>query len=71
MVRDAVLGVNTAKPKMLVEIWEEHIEGLRKLIGKESTAATCQKYTAAKNHFVNYLKIYYKTTDVPTKSVDH
>ena len=71
MVRDAVLGVNTAKPKMLVEIWEEHIEGLRKLIGKESTVATCQKYTAAKNHFVNYLKIYYKTTDVPIKSVDH
>jgi site-specific recombinase XerD len=71
MVRDAVLGVNTAKPKMLAEIWEEHIEGLSKLIGKESTVATCQKYTAAKNHFVNYLKIYYKTTDVPIKSVDH
>jgi hypothetical protein len=71
MVRDAVLGVNTAKPKMIIEIWEEHIEGLRKLIGKESTVATCQKYNAAKNHFANYLKQYYKTSDVPIKSVDH
>jgi site-specific recombinase XerD len=71
LLRDAVLGVNTAKPKMIIEIWEDHIEGLRKLIGKESTVATCQKYNAAKNHFSNYLKIYYKASDVPIKSIDH
>jgi len=71
LLRDAVLGVNTAKPKMIIEIWEDHIEGLRKLIGKESTVATCQKYNAAKNHFANYLKLYYKTGDVPIKAVDH
>ena len=71
LLRDAVLGVNTAKPKMIIEIWEDHIEGLRKLIGKESTVATCQKYNAAKNHFANYLKLYYKTSDVPIKAVDH
>ena len=71
LLRDAVLGVNTAKPKMIIEIWEDHIEDLRKLIGKESTVATCQKYNAAKNHFANYLKLYYKTSDVPIKAVDH
>ena len=41
MLRDAILGVNTAKAKMIVEIWEDHIDGHRKLIGKESTYATC------------------------------
>ncbi len=46
LLRDAVLGVNTAKAKMIIEIWEDHIDGLRKLIGKESTYATCQKYNA-------------------------
>ncbi len=71
LLRDAVLGVNTAKPKMIIEIWEDHIEELRKLIGKECTVATCQKYNAAKNHFANYLKLYYKTSDVPIKAVDH
>lgn len=71
LLRDAVLGVNTAKPKMIIEIWEDHIEGLRKLIGKESTVATCQKYNAAKNHFANYLKLFYKTSDVPIKAIDH
>jgi site-specific recombinase XerD len=71
LLRDAVLGVNTAKAKMIIEIWEDHIEGLRKLIGKESTYATCQKYNAAKNHFSNFLKIKYKASDVPIKSIDH
>ena len=71
LLRDAVLGVNTAKAKMIIEIWEDHIEGLRKLIGKESTYATCQKYNAAKNHFSNFLRIKYKVSDVPIKSIDH
>ena len=57
LLRDAILGVNTAKARMIIEIWEDHIAGLRKLIGKESTYATCQKYTAAKNHFQTFLKI--------------
>jgi hypothetical protein len=55
---------------MIIEIWEDHIEGLRKLIGKESTYATCQKYNAAK-HFSNFLRIKYKVSDVPIKSIDH
>ena len=71
MLRDLILGVNTAKPRMVIEVWEDHISGLRKLIGKECTLATCQKYTAAKNHFVNFLKLKYKAADVPIKAVDH
>ncbi len=71
MLRDSILGVNTAKAKMIIEIWEDHIEGLRKLIGKESTYATCQKYTAAKNHFQTFLKQRYKVADVPIKAIDN
>jgi hypothetical protein len=71
MLRDLVLGVKTAKPKMIIDIWEDHIEGLRKLIGKESTYATCQKYNAAKNHFINFLKLKYKVADVPIKAIDN
>ncbi len=71
LLRDAILGVNSAKAKMIVAIWEEHIESLRKLIGKESTTATCQKYTTAKNHFANFLRLKYKVDDVSIKSVDN
>jgi site-specific recombinase XerD len=71
MLRDAVLGINTAKPKMILEIWEDHIAGMRKLIGKETSAATCQKYTTAKNHFATFLKLKYRTNDVSIKAIDH
>ena len=71
ILRDAIMGVNTAKPRMLIEIWDEHISGLRKLIGKETTVATCQKYTAAMNHMAKFLKLKYKVDDVSIKSVDH
>jgi hypothetical protein len=71
LLRDAILGVNTAKARMIVEIWEDHIAGLRKLIGKESTFATCQKYTAAKNHFQTFLKQRYKVANVPIKTIDN
>ena len=37
MLRDAILGINTAKAKMIIEVWEDYIENLRKLIGKENT----------------------------------
>ena len=42
-----------------------------KLIGKETTKATCQKYGVCKSHFQNFLKKSYKTADVPIKTVDH
>jgi len=71
ILRDAIMGVNTAKPRMIIEIWDEYISGLRKLIGKETTVATCQKYTAAMNHMAKFLKLKYKVDDISIKSVDH
>jgi site-specific recombinase XerD len=70
-LRDAILGTNTAKTRMLIESWEDHVEGLKKLIGKETTYATYQKYNTAKNHMRNFLLKYYKTDDVSLKAVDH
>lgn len=71
LLRDAVLGVNTAQARMLVEVFEEHIENMRKLIGKETTKGTCQKYGCCKSHLQKFLKMEYKASDVPVKSVDH
>ena len=71
MLRDAVLGVNTAQSRMLVEVFEDHIKGMVKLIGKETTKATCQKYGVCKSHLQNFLKKAYKTPDVPIKTVDY
>ena len=70
-LRDAILGVNTAKTRTVIDIWEEHIDGLQKLIGKENTYATYQKHNTAKNHFQKFLQKYYRVNDVSIKAVDH
>lgn len=71
MLRDAILGVNTAKTRTVIDIWEDHVNGLQKLIGKENTYATYQKYNTAKNHFQKFLQKYYRVNDVSIKAVDH
>ena len=71
LLRDAILGVNTAKTRTVIDIWEDHVNGLQKLIGKENTYATYQKYNTAKNHFRKFLQKYYRVNDVSIKAVDH
>jgi site-specific recombinase XerD len=71
MLRDAILGVNTAKTRQIIDIWEGHVSDLKKLIGKENSYATYQKYNTAKNHFQAFLQKNYKVDDVSIKAVDY
>jgi hypothetical protein len=71
MLRDSILGINTAKTRTVIDIWQDHVNGLQKLIGKENTYATYQKYNTAKNHFIKFLQKYYRVNDVSIKSVDY
>ena len=71
MLRDAILGVNTAKTRQIIDIWEGHVSDLKKLIGKENSYATYQKYNTAKNHFQSFLKAKYQLDDVSIKAVDY
>ena len=71
MLRDAIMGVNTAKPNMLVALWEEHLGEMTKLIGKETTRATCQKHGAGLKHLKAFIRLKYKTDDISVKSVDN
>jgi len=71
MLRDAILGVNTAKTRQMIDIWEGHVSNLKKLIGKENSYATYQKYNTAKNHFQAFLQKHYHVEDVSIKAVDY
>lgn len=71
MLRDAILGVNTAKTRQIIDIWEGHVSDLKKLIGKENSYATYQKYNTAKNHFQSFLQKKYLLNDVSIKAVDY
>ena len=70
-LRDAILGVNSAKARTIIDIWQDHVDGLQKLIGKENTYATYQKHNTAKNHFKKFLQKYYRVNDVSIKAVDY
>lgn len=71
MLRDAILGVNTAKTRQIIDIWEGHVSDLKKLIGKENSYATYQKYNTAKNHFQSFLQKKYQLNDLSIKAVDY
>jgi site-specific recombinase XerD len=71
MLRDAILGVNTAKTRQIIDIWEGHVSDLKKLIGKDNSFATYQKYNTAKNHFQTFLIKNYKVEDISIKAVNY
>lgn len=71
LLRDEILGINSAKPRMLLEIWDEHIANLKSLIGKENTYSTYQKHSVARNHVQSFLKKHYRLLDIGVKSIDH
>lgn len=56
MLRDAILGVKTAKSKQIIDIWQDYVADLFKLIGKEVTRATYQKHSRAMRYFEEFLK---------------
>ena len=70
MLGDAVLGVDTAKSKSIMEVWGEHVARLHKLIGKDNSYTTYQKFNTCKGHFQAFLKAKYKVSDVSVKQLN-
>ncbi len=70
-LRDAILGINKAKAKMIIEVWDDHIASLKALLGKETTYATYQKNMTARNHLQSFLMKTYRTADISLKGMDN
>ena len=70
VIRDIYFGKGEEE-RMLMEIFQEHNDQMKKLIGKGFTKGTMQRYDACKNHIENYLLFSYKKKDIPVKDVDH
>jgi len=69
LVRDYLQGVKGGSSQTLMEIWNEHNLELKKTIGKQCSYALWQKHNTSKSHFRDFLRIYYRTSDVPIKQV--
>jgi site-specific recombinase XerD len=69
MVRDYLQGVNSVSNKYLIDIWQNHNEELKRLIGKQCSYTLWQKHNTALNHFIVFLRSRYRTNDMPINQV--
>lgn len=70
-LRDAIMGKRSASTRQVIEIWDEHLDHMSALIGKETTHATVQKYRTCKNHFREFLLKTEHKKDIPFYAVDN
>lgn len=71
IIKDIYFGKGEEELRMLVEIFQEHNDGMEKLIGKGYSKGTLQRYNACKKHIEEYLLFSYKKKDIPVQEVDH
>ncbi|MDH5412531.1 MAG: site-specific integrase [Flavobacteriaceae bacterium] len=69
-VRNSYLGKEN-KPILLLKIFQDHNDKVERLIGKDFTAGTAERYRTAKNHIEDYIKLEYNADDIPVKDVNH
>ena len=68
-LRNTYFG-NDDKKRMLLEVFQEHNDKVDKLIGKDFSAGTAERYRTAKMHVEHYLNKVYKAKDIRISQVD-
>lgn len=69
-IKDEYLG-NTDLQKFILQIFQEHNERLQKLIGKDFSFRTLQRYKTTKKHLGAFISLSYKANDFPVKDIDN
>lgn len=70
-IRNQYIGKPTSRPITLVEVFNEHNEKMRVLIGKEYTKGTHLRYETSLRHTLSFLKWKFKTKDIELNRIDH
>lgn len=55
----------------LLELFQDHNDKMKKLVGKDFSALTLERYNAALKHVETYCKCQYRNTEYPLSGVDH
>lgn len=69
-IRDIFCGKNE-KQKMLLSIFQDHNDQVKKLVGKDFAKGTLVRYQTAKKHLYAFIKFEYNTDDINIKEVNH
>jgi len=70
-LKNAWLGIEEDDQKMIIEIFQEHNEHVKLLIGKDFAYATYQRYVTSLMHVQDFIKKKYKQKDLPLKALDY
>lgn len=65
------LGIPIEKPRMLMEIFEEHNQQMKALIGHEFSHHTFERYTTSKKHTEEFMKWKYKVDDMDIRKLNY
>ena len=68
-IRDEYIGVRKSR-KLILEILEEHNLRMERLVGKDYSFRTLQRYKTTKKHLAKFIKASYSLTDYPLKKID-
>src|SRR5690606_30593407 len=69
-VRNFLLGIETDDSKTLLEVYKQHIEEIKALLGKEYAPGTLKRFKAALSSLEAFLQ-HKKLADISLKDVNH
>lgn len=69
MIRNCLQGIGGGVSKTIVELWAQHNDEIKKLIGKQNSHTLWQKHNSALNHFKDFIRGHYRMSDMPIKQV--
>ena len=64
-------GVSLERPRMLMEVFEEHNQQMKALIGHEFSHHTFERYTTSKKHTEEFMKWKYKVEDIDIRKLNY
>lgn len=70
-IRDTMSGQGEEKPKMVLEIFQQHNDQLKALVGKQYAPATLKRYTTSLGHTKAFIKWKYKKADIEIKALNY
>jgi len=69
-LKNKVLGIDE-KERTLLSVFKAHNDQVEKLLGKEFSPGTLERYKTAYKHLENFMQFQYKISDIPLKKINH
>ena len=70
-VRNSYLGIEIDKRKKILEIYKEHNDDIKKLVGIDYSEITIRRYNTSMERLREFIKLYYNKNDYYIEDINH